>query len=162
MDPDKRQFVASSSASARMVAHPYPDMAACEAALESAYGKSELAIRYHNLFGMKQHSHAVYGTVSLPTREFQSGQWIEVDSSWVNYPTVEDCFADRLATLTRLASVYPNYKLALQATTPEDYIIHVSATWSTDPARWQKVMTIYNEYTAEQLGPPPDIDEITV
>jgi flagellum-specific peptidoglycan hydrolase FlgJ len=150
MDPDKKLFIRQAAASARMVAHPFPEMAASEAALESAYGKSLLAIKYNNLFGMKQHKHPTYGTISLPTREFENGAWVITNAEFVSYPTQEDCFADRLATLTRLASVYPNYKMALAATMPEDYIIHVSATWSTDPNRWIKVQTIYNEYMADQ------------
>src|SRR5882762_8322365 len=96
MDQDKRQFIASASASARMVGHPYPDMAACEAALESSYGRSDLAVRYKNLFGMKQHRHPVYDTVSLPTREYIDGKWEETTGEFISYPDWQDCFADRL------------------------------------------------------------------
>lgn len=151
MDNDKRQFIARCAASARIVGHPFPEMVGCEAALESNWGRSELAAKYNNYFGMKQHQHPVYGTVSLPTREYHQGQWSTVQAQWINYPTLEDCFADRLATLTRLASIYPNYKMALGATMPEDYIIHVSGTWSTDPNRWVKVMNIYKDYMADQI-----------
>jgi len=125
-------------------------MAACEAALESSYGRSDLAVRYKNLFGMKQHRHPVYDTVSLPTREYIDGKWEETTGEFISYPDWQDCFADRLATLVRLASVYPNYRMALQASTPEDYVIHVSATWSTDPNRANKVLSIYKEYEADE------------
>ena len=151
MDESKKQFIINSTASAKMVAHPFPVMTACEAALESGFGTSDLAVRYHNLFGMKQHRHPVFDTVSLPTHEFMDGMWEEVTGEFIAYPTIDDCFADRLATLYRLASVYPNYKLALEAQTPEDYIDHVSATWSTDPHRAQKVLAIYSEVLADEI-----------
>jgi flagellum-specific peptidoglycan hydrolase FlgJ len=77
-----------------------------------------------------------------------------INAKFVEYPTLEDCLADRQATLTRLASVYPHYKAALEATTPEDYVREVSRTWSTDPGRAEKCLAIYKEYQAgnEQAG----------
>lgn len=146
MNQDQRLFIQKSAAAARMVAHPFPEMAACEAALESNYGRSILAAMHNNLFGMKQHVHPEYGTVILPTSEFLHGEWKKVDAPFVKYPTLDDCFADRLNTLTRLASIYPHYKAALEAKSPEDYIREVSQTWSTDPARGDKVLLIYRQY----------------
>jgi flagellum-specific peptidoglycan hydrolase FlgJ len=148
MTPEERQFISQAAVSARMIGHPFSDMAACEAALESAYGQSLLAKQGNNLFGMKQRQHPIYGTLALPTREFQSGGWTIIQAEFVKYPALEDCFADRLATLTRLASVYPNYKAALEAQSPEDYINAVSKTWSTDPNRAAKCLAIYQEYEA--------------
>ena len=58
------------------------------------------------------------------------------------------CFADRLATLQRLA-VSPDfvrYKMALNATTPEAFIDNVSRKWSTDPRRGEKVLDIYKAF----------------
>lgn len=128
--------------------HPFPTMAAAEAALESAWGNSELVRDANNLFGMKQHQHPVYGTMNLPTKEFEGGEWIEAEAHWVKYPDWATCFWDRAATLHRLASAFPHYKAALAATSPEAYIAEVSKTWSTDPARGAKCLAIYNEYLA--------------
>lgn len=133
---------------ATQVGHPFPHMAAAEAALESNYGLSELARDANNLFGMKQHAHAVYSTMNLPTREFEGGEWLQTVASWVEYPDWGSCFADRLATLQRLSNAFPHYKAALAATSPEAYIAEVSKTWSTDPARGAKCLAIYNEYLA--------------
>lgn len=124
-------------------------MAAAEAALESNYGQSELARDANNLFGMKQHFHPVYQTMTLPTREFEKGEWEKVPGArWVKYPDLASCFADRLSTLKRLAPVYPHYAAALDASDPYGYINEVSATWSTDPLRAAKVIAIYQQYTA--------------
>ena len=149
MDPTKRLFISNATVSARMVAHPFALMAACEAALESGYGQSMLAVHGNNLFGTKQHEHPIYGTLSLPTREYLGGEWKVVTANWVRYPTLDDCFADRLATLRRLSPIYPHYKAALEASDPETFVREVSQTWSTDPGRAEKVIEIYNEYQAD-------------
>lgn len=119
-------------------------MAACEAALESGYGRSQLAMQDRNLFGMKQHLHPIYGTHSLPTREFLHNDWVTINSNWIVYPDWQACFADRMATLTRLASVYPHYRNALAAGSATTYVNEVSLTWSTDPDRAFKVLAIYD------------------
>jgi len=124
-------------------------MAACEAGLESGYGRSILALQDNNLFGLKQRAHPVYGTVSLPTREFVNGEWEEVEANFVRYADWQQCFLDRMATLQRLASVYPHYAAALAASNGEEYVRQVSQTWSTDPNRGEKVLAIYNEMAGD-------------
>jgi flagellum-specific peptidoglycan hydrolase FlgJ len=143
MTPAQKQFVIEAAAAAKQSGHIFPEMAACEAALESRYGASTLAIRDLNLFGMKQHAHPVYGTHNLPTREFLKGKWEQVSAAWVLYPDWASCFADRMSTLRRLASVYPHYAAALAAKDQASYVTEVSRTWSTDPERGQKVLQIW-------------------
>src|SRR5271170_6477870 len=101
MTETQKQFLDKASAAALQAAHPFPRMAASEAALESGYGLSGLAADDNNLFGMKQHLHPEYGTVSLPTKEFEHGQWVPMFAEWVKYPDWPTCFFDRLNTLTR-------------------------------------------------------------
>lgn len=140
----QKQFLQKAFAAAKKAAHVFPEMAACEAALESDYGRSQLAVQDSNLFGMKQHRHAIYGTHSLPTREFQNGEWITTTADWVSYPNWDACFQDRMATLLRLSSVYPHYAAALHAASGVTYVNEVSRTWSTDPHRAAKVLDIYD------------------
>ena len=153
MNDQQKQFLDRAAAEAVKANHPFPQMAACEAALESSYGQSELARAGNNLFGMKQHQHQEYGTMNLPTREFLLGQWRQVLAAWIAYPDWRACFADRLATLERLAPVFPHYKAAIEARDAQTYITEVSKTWSTDPLRGQKVLSIYQEYTAAAIAP---------
>lgn len=148
MNDNQRHFLANATAEAIKANHPFPEMAAAEAALESNYGLSQLARDGNNLFGMKQHAHAVYGTMPLPTREFEGGEWKTVSANWVKYPDLRACFADRLATLERLSNAYPHYSAALKATDPRIYVDEVSKTWSTDPDRAKKVISIYQDYVA--------------
>lgn len=148
MHPLEKAFLDRAALCAAKAGHIYPSMAACEAALESRYGSSELAIRDSNLFGMKQHAHPVYGTHALPTNEFEKGQWVEVTALWIHYPDWNSCFLDRMATLERLSNALPHYRAALDAKDEETYIREVSKSWATDPARADKVIAVYREYTA--------------
>ena len=148
MNTFQREFLDCASAEAIRAQHPFPQMAACEAALESNWGNSELAKGAFNLFGMKQHTHAVYGTMNLPTKEYENGEWISTVAHWVKYPDWATCFADRMATLSRLSSVLPHYAAALAAQDAQTYITEVSKSWSTDPQRATKIWAIYQEYLA--------------
>lgn len=142
-------WLVSAARAARAAGHIWPAMAACEAALESGWGESELAREDHNLFGCKQHLHPVYGTVHIPTREFVSNAWVTVDAAWVRYPDDAACFEDRMRTLRMLSTTYPNYAMALVADTAEEYVAEVSQTWSTDPERAEKCIAIYRAHQAE-------------
>ena len=149
MENYKRNFMLKTIQAATDAGHIWPVMAAAEAALESGFGISELAIQDNNLFGMKQHVHPIFGTATLPTKEFNkvTHLWAQVEGvKWVKYPTLRDCFTDRMATLNRLKANYPNYASALTAPNALTYISFVSQTWSSDPKRAAKVQAIYQEY----------------
>ncbi len=148
MTADQKQWLEQTAQAAVDGSHIFPNMAACEAAEESNYGHSTLARDGNNLFGLKQRSHPTYGTLSIPTREYLDGTWEIVDALWVKYTDIKSCFEDRMATLKRLANVYPHYAEALGAPGPFEYVMAVSKTWSTDPHRAANVIAIYNEWFA--------------
>lgn len=148
-------FIERAVSEATASGHIWPEMAAAEAALESAhlgpegttFGGSELAQKYNNLFGTKQHVIPVYTTVVIPTQEYsRSRGWYTIDADWIVYPDWASSFKDRMATLVRLAPQYPHYAAALAATDPITYVTQVSLTWSTGPTRGATVIQIYNEY----------------
>ena len=141
-------FLQKARDAARASGHIWPDYAACEAALESAWGGSKLAAEGNNLFGTKQHSTPIFQTLNLPTKEFENGQWIVVNAAWVQYPDWATAFKDRMDTLNRLQAKFPDYAAALAAATGEDFVTHVSHTWSTDPQRAAKVLTIHTQHAA--------------
>jgi flagellum-specific peptidoglycan hydrolase FlgJ len=160
MNDSQRQFLDRATAEAVKASHMFPQMAACEAALESSWGNSELARDANNLFGMKQHAHAVFGTMNLPTREFLDSAWHVVGANWVKYPDWRACFADRLATLQRLSNALPHYKAALNAQDPRSYVIQVSESWSTDPG-WEctccsmfQTEAAMQQHAKDNLGSP--------
>ena len=143
----KSEFIKTQAVNAAKSGHIFPLMAACEAALESGYGTSSLSIADRNLFGTKQHTHPIFGTANLSTKEFLDGKWVTIIAHWIVYPTYADCFTDRMNTLTRMAPNYPHYKAALAATDPITYATEVSKTWSTGPQRGTDVISIYHTFT---------------
>jgi len=136
------EFLVKALAAAREANHVFPDYAAAEAALESAWGKSKLAVEANNLFGMKQHQHPLYETLGLPTKEFLHDEWLTVTAQWVKYPDWQSCFEDRMNTLRRM-TVYSD---ALSAPDGPSFIKLVSAHWSTDPNRAEKVLETYRAH----------------
>lgn len=147
MDIGQTQFLTKTINQATISGHVWPIMAACEAGLESRWGRSQLAIQAHNLFGTKTYKSSIYPTLSLPTREYVNGKYVRIPAEWVIYPSLIECFQDRMNTLRRL-SMY--YGTALSASNAIDYINEVSKHWSTDPKRADKVIAIYQEY--DELG----------
>jgi flagellum-specific peptidoglycan hydrolase FlgJ len=131
---------------AKASGHIFPEAAACEAALESGWFASKLYREDNNIFGTKQHVHPIFGTASIPTKEFLNHKWVVVDANWVKYPTLADSFADRMATLKAMAPKYPHYAAALVATNSEDFLLQVSQSWSTDPQRAQKCISILHAH----------------
>ena len=47
---------------------------------ESGWGKSELAVEAHNLFGIKGTGPA--GSVTMPTTEYEDGAWVTIDAAF--------------------------------------------------------------------------------
>ena len=141
-------FLRKAWEAARAAGHLFPEYAACEAALESGWGQSRLATEANNLFGQKQAHPPLPGTetLTLPTREFLHGAWLAIEANWVQFADWEACFRERMALLRSLAGEYPNYRAALAAETGEEFVRMVSRTWSTDPDRAAKVLTVYERH----------------
>ncbi|MGB7199797.1 MAG: glucosaminidase domain-containing protein, partial [Acidobacteriaceae bacterium] len=71
-------FLSRAYRAAQAAHHIFPAFAACEAALESGWGRSQLAMEANNLFGQKQSHPPLAGTetIAMPTREFLHGHWL--------------------------------------------------------------------------------------
>jgi flagellum-specific peptidoglycan hydrolase FlgJ len=157
LDQFRDDFLRRAVAAATAAGHIFPEYAACEAALESGWGLSLLALRGNNLFGQKQ-AHPVprgAATLTLPTREYLHGAWVAVEAAWVKFPDWSACFRGRMELLERLGQVYPHYEAALAATSGECFIEEVSKSWSTDPGRAGKVLSVYDCHRAA-FGPVPE------
>ncbi len=144
-------FLTRACNAARAARHVFPEYAACEAALESGWGRSKLAVEANNLFGQKQSHPPLAGTetIAMPTREFLHDHWMTVLANWTKFPGMTECFAARMALLHRLSQSFPHYQAALTAATGEQYVHEVSQSWSTDPDRAGKVLAIYDAHAAE-------------
>ncbi len=148
----QEEFLTRAFAAAQAASHIYPGFAACEAALESAWGHSRLALEANNLFGQKQSHPPTGDSVSLPTKEFLHGAWVTVSATWTSFPNWQSCFAARMMLLQRLAKAYPAYAAALEAATGSDFVTLVSSKWSTDPARAAKVLAVWEAHQSVLAG----------
>lgn len=157
------EFLTRAVAAARHGGHIFPEMAACEAALESGWGRSTLAREASNLFGQKQDRARTegIGTLALPTREYLQGRWVTVEADWVKFPDWAAAFAGRMKILRALSPEFPAYAQALQAHTPEQFVQLVSRRWSTDPDRAGKVLSIYEEHQALLASLAPATPAVT-
>ena len=141
-------FLARAYRAALAAHHIFPAYAACEAALESGWGRSYLAVEANNLFGQKQSHPPLEGTetIAMPTREYLHDHWMTVSANWVKFSNWSECFRARMAILEHLSRAYPNYGAALKSTTGEQYLTAVSQSWSTDPERAGKILAIYDAH----------------
>jgi flagellum-specific peptidoglycan hydrolase FlgJ len=142
----QRAFLLEAYEAARASGHIFPQAAACEAALESSWGQSQLCLNANNIFGQKTPAAWKGGTISLPTSEFLHGAWVTVQAIWCRFPTMQAAFDARMDLLHRLAGEYPDYAAALAATTPEQFLTSVSRRWSSDPQRGAKCISILHEH----------------
>lgn len=146
------EFIPRALTAAYQGQHIFPEYAVCEAALESNWGNSELAIKASNLFGQKQsHSYGAitYPVLELPTHEWDAGQMVATVAKWPIFPNWQTSFSERMVLLIRLAPAYIHYANALKAVDGESFVREVSQTWSTDPNRADKVLEIYNSHKSE-------------
>ena len=137
------EFLAKALRAAHAAGHIFPGYAAAEAAHESGWGKSRLAIECNNLFGQKAgHTSREYPTKSLPTHECVNEELAPTTAEWPCFPDRETCFRERMNLLRAL----PRYALVLDAMFGESFIKIVSLSWATDPKRGEKVMQIFNAH----------------
>lgn len=72
-----------------------------QAALESAWGESQLAKQGRNLFGVKADPSWTGSVLTMPTREFINGAWCTVSARWRSYATWQECVDDHAAFFHR-------------------------------------------------------------
>lgn len=125
-----------------------PPIAAAQAALESAFGKSQLAREGNNLFGVKAGASWQGQTLSLPTKEWSPERgWYETTAVWRKYPNWEESFDDygdmigRLSWYADAVAVCDDPLAYLKALVNRD-----EPVYATDPAYIEKVWAIVEQY----------------
>ena len=115
---------------------------------ESAWGNSQLAARYHNLFGIKGSGPA--GSVGLPTSEFYNGRWVTIDAQFRAYHNVAESIADHAELLA--TSGYYQRAMA-DRSIPDAFANNLTGVYATDPdygANLIAIMKLYNLYRFDQ------------
>ena len=122
---------------------------------ESGWGQSALAIRDHNLFGIKGSGPA--GTDLLPTREFQNGQWVTLSAGFRVYHNVAQSIADH----SQLLATGQSYQQAMaDRHLPDAFATDLTGVYATDPQYGSNliaIMRLYNLYQYDAAAPaaPP-------
>lgn len=127
-----------------------PSIILGQAILESNWGKSTLASKYNNLFGIK-----AYGDqkkVSLETKEFVNEEWITIQGDFKVYDSWEQSMDDHTQLFVQGVDWNPalyekvitaiNYQEAAQALQDAGY--------ATDPGYAQKIIQVIETYHLNQ------------
>ncbi|HEX8703970.1 MAG TPA: glucosaminidase domain-containing protein, partial [Myxococcaceae bacterium] len=118
-----------------------------QAALESGWGKSGLATKGNNFFGIKGEGPA--GHVLMPTKEFLNGKWVTVNAKFRKYDSPQGSFADHgkfLRENKRYANAFKHTDNAAQFARE----IH-KAGYATDPAYSDKLISMIRQYGLERF-----------
>jgi peptidoglycan hydrolase-like protein with peptidoglycan-binding domain len=118
-----------------------------QALLESGNGKSALATKGNNFFGIKGEGPA--GHVTMPTKEFLNGKWVTVNANFRKYNSPAESFADHgrfLRDNRRYANAFKHTDNASQFARE----IH-KAGYATDPQYSNKLISIINQYGLERF-----------
>lgn len=127
-----------------------------QAALESAWGASGLALQGKNLFGIKALGDWTGPTITMPTQEYINGQWEQIQAAFRKY----DSWAQSLDDHARFFFVNPRYAPALAVRTdPDEFARQVQACgYATNPHYAELIIGImqYNslsrQYDVPQSG----------
>ena len=111
---------------------------------ESGWGTSGLATQDHNLFGIKGTGPA--GSVTLPTEEYENGQWVSTDAQFRVYHNVSESISDHAELLA--TSGYYQRAMADRAM-PDAFANDLTGVYATDPdygANLIALMRLYDLY----------------
>ena len=114
---------------------------------ESGWGQSALAVRDHNLFGIKGTGPA--GTDMLPTREYENGQWVTRSAPFRVYHNVAESIADHSQLLATGAS----YQHAMaDRHLPDAFATDLTGVYATDPQYGSNLIAIMRLYNLYRYG----------
>jgi flagellum-specific peptidoglycan hydrolase FlgJ len=121
---------------------------------ESGWGQSVLAVRDHNLFGIKGTGPA--GADMQPTREYENGRWVTQTAAFKMYHNVAESIADH----SQLLATGPSYQQAMaDRHVPDAFAADLTGVYATDPnygTNLIALMKLYNlyRYDAGTSGTP--------
>jgi len=111
---------------------------------ESGWGQSALAVRDHNLFGIKGTGPA--GADMQPTREYENGRWLTQTAAFKVYHNVAESIADH----SQLLATDPSYQQAMaDRHVPDAFAADLTGVYATDPdygTNLIALMKLYNLY----------------
>lgn len=125
-----------------------PSVLIAQAALESNWGKSSLAAKYNNYFGIKAGSSWKGKTVTMSTREVVNGISVTKDSVFRAYDSPAESIADR----NKLLLNNKRYKEVAKAKTAQEQAQAIrSAGYATATNYVTSIMNIVNSHNLTEL-----------
>ena len=116
---------------------------------ESGWGQSELAVKDHNLFGIKGSGPA--GTDAMPTQEFENGDLVTITAYFRVYHNVAESIADH----SQLLATSPVYQRAMaDRAVPDAFANDLTGVYATDPdygSTLIALMRLYDLYRYDDL-----------
>lgn len=130
-----------------------------QAILESGFGKSELATKANNLFGLKANSTWKGEVYRKKTREFLNNKWMEIETSFCKFSSMEECIEYRSSIFLKTPRYKPlwgikDYKKACQ--------IIYECGYATDPNYPQKLIGVIEKYKLYEFDKEGSIAEAKV
>ncbi|EGP4840380.1 N-acetylmuramoyl-L-alanine amidase [Enterococcus faecium] len=127
-----------------------PSIILGQAILESNWGKSTLASKYNNLFGIK-----AYGDqkkVSLETKEFVNEEWVTIQGDFKVYDSWEQSMDDHTQLFVQGVDWNPAlYEKVITATNYQEAAQALQdAGYATDPGYAQKIIQVIETYQLNQ------------
>lgn len=149
----REQFIARIAPEAQNLQTEYgvrASISIAQAALESDWGRSELAAKYNNFFGVK--ASPGMPSVTLATKEYVNDEWVTINASFRTYQDWRASMDDHAYLLAhgttdnakRYAAVIyaADYKAAAQGL--------VSGGYATDPGYATKIVQMIETYHLNQ------------
>lgn len=152
-DTTKEDFIAELSPVAKQMKVEYgvlPSIILGQAILESDWGRSDLAAKYFNLFGVKNH---VEGEgVWLTTKEYYNDQWTEIKGNFRVYDSWQASMRDHSLLFVNGVSWNTNlYKGVLHAKDYKEAAVALQeAGYATDPDYAEKIISVIETYELHQ------------
>lgn len=116
-----------------------PSVVAAQAALESNWGRSALAIQGKNLFGVKGSYKGQ--SVVFPTLEWTGSGYVTINDAFAKYPSWDVSIVEH----GKLIGEGTRYRAAIGKTDPSDQITAIwAAGFASDPSYPSKVMSVIN------------------
>ena len=147
----QQAFINEVAAGAIAAQHSYGVPAAvtiAQAIDESAWGQSSLAAQDNNMFGIKGSGPA--GSVSLPTQEFENGQWVTITAQFRVYNNAAESIADH-ANLLATSGYYGAAMASRQA--PNSFAQALTGVYATDPNYGNTLVGLMRRFNLYRFDP---------
>lgn len=134
----------------------FPSLMIAQAALESAYGQSQLSTEANNLFGIKYSgysSNSEIGKYEIPSDEFVNGKQVTLPATFRKYPTIRASLEDYAKLLANGLNYSPRFYAGSWRSQAGNYQTAARALtgkYATDPSYGEKLIQVIQNWNLAQ------------